>query len=96
MNMFKYHATYSFVGVDGMGIETGTITLSKGYQLTLPARSRKKYGLKPGQKFQMIDSGKEIILRPIRKHSIRELFGKFKETKGFDSTAAHDILVTGS
>ena len=68
-----------------LSIDVAQITLSKGFQFTLPAKNRKKHGLKPGQKIQVIDLADEIILRPIKKRSILESAGKFKGKKGFDA-----------
>ncbi len=85
----------TYYGGVAMSIEVAQITLSKGFQFTLPAKSRKKHGWKPGQKIQVIDLDKEIILRPVNKYDLRKLAGKFKEKKGFDSDAKHDIIVAG-
>ena len=67
------------------------IKLSKGFQFTLQAESRRKHNLKPGQKIQVIDLDKEIILRPKRKGSLKNLVGKFKagKTVGKDMTVVH-------
>lgn len=78
-----------------MSIEVAVIKLSKGYQFTLPAKSRKKHGLKPGQEMQVIDLDREIIIKPIQKHSLKQFAGKFREKKGFDSASEHDIIVAG-
>ena len=71
------------------------IKLSKGFQFTLQAESRRKHDLKPGQKIQVIDLDKEIILRPKRKGSLRNLVGKFKAGKRFDVVKEHDLIITG-
>lgn len=71
------------------------IKLSKGFQFTLQAESRRKHGLKPGQEIQVIDLDKEIILRPKKKGSLKNLVGKFKAGKRFDAVREHDLIVTG-
>lgn len=71
------------------------IKLSKGFQLTLRAESRRKHGLKPGQEIQVIDLDKEIILRPKRRGSLKNLVGKFKAGKSFDAVKEHDLIVAG-
>lgn len=78
-----------------MSTEVYDIKLSKGYQFTLQAKSRKKHNLKPGQKIQVIDLDKEIILRPKRKGSLKNLVGKFKAGKRFDVVKEHDLIIAG-
>jgi len=78
-----------------MEVQVTEIKMSKGFQFTLPAKTRKKHGLKPGQELKVIDMDNEIILRPKMKRSVRELIGKFAEEKGFDSAKEHDIIVAG-
>ena len=71
------------------------IKLSKGFQFTLQAKSRRKHDLTPGQKIQVIDLDKEIILMPKRKGSLRNLVGKFKAGKKLDIVKEHDLVVAG-
>ncbi|MEK6957971.1 MAG: AbrB/MazE/SpoVT family DNA-binding domain-containing protein [archaeon] len=71
------------------------VKLSKGYQFTLQAKSRRKHGLRPGQEIRVIDLDKEIILRPKRKGSLKNLVGKFKVGKKFDAVEEHDLIVSG-
>jgi len=42
-----------------------TASLSPKYQIVIPKEIRKHYDLKPGQQIQVVDNGKEIVLRPI-------------------------------
>jgi AbrB family looped-hinge helix DNA binding protein len=81
-----------------MTYEVETITLSKGFQFTLPAKSRKKHKLKPGQKIQVLDLDNEIILRPKKKRSLKELIGACegnKKDKKFDVVKEHDLIICG-
>ena len=71
------------------------IKLSKGFQFTLQAESRRKHGLEPGQEIQVIDLDKEIILRPKKKGSLKNLVGKFKAGKMFDVVKEHDLIIAG-
>lgn len=71
------------------------VKLSKGFQFTLQAKSRRKHHLKPGQKIQVIDLEKQIILRPKRKGTLKNLIGKFKAGKKFDAVKEHDLIITG-
>lgn len=71
------------------------IKMSKGFQLTLQAESRRKHCLAPGQEIQVIDLDKEIILRPKKKGSLRNLVGKFKAGKNFDAVKEHDLIIAG-
>jgi AbrB family looped-hinge helix DNA binding protein len=42
-----------------------TASLSPKYQIVIPKEIRRHHNLKPGQKLQVVDNGKEIVLRPI-------------------------------
>ena len=44
---------------------------------------------------QVIDLDKEIILRPKKKGSLKNLFGKFKAGKNFDVVKEHDLIAAG-
>lgn len=78
-----------------MAIEVYEIEVSKGQQFTLRAKTREKYGLKPGKKVQVIDLGKELLLRPEKKGSLKNLVGKFKAGKKMDIAKEHDWILSG-
>ena len=50
---------------------------SKG-QLVIPARLRRKYGIKPGTKVCFIEGEREIIFQPVTKEYIRSVSGMLK------------------
>ena len=57
-------------------METATVT-SKG-QLVVPARIRRKYGIKPGTKICFIEQNREILFQPVTKEYIRGVCGMLK------------------
>ncbi len=50
---------------------------SKG-QLVVPARLRRKYGIKPGTKIRFIERGNEILFQPVTREYIRSVCGMLK------------------
>lgn len=50
---------------------------SKG-QLVVPAKLRRRYGIKPGTKVCFIERGKEIVFQPVTKEYIRSLCGMLR------------------
>ena len=50
---------------------------SKG-QLVVPARLRRRYGIKPGTKVCFIERGNEILFQPVTKEYIRSVCGMLK------------------
>ncbi len=78
-----------------MAVDVYEVKMSKGSQFTLQAKTRRKYGMKPGESIQVIDFGKEIVLRPKRKGSIKALIGRFKAGGPTDIVEEHDILAAG-
>jgi AbrB family looped-hinge helix DNA binding protein len=57
-------------------IETSNIT-SKG-QLVIPARIRRRYGIKTGTRVRFVERDGEIVLQPITSAAIRSLRGILK------------------
>jgi AbrB family looped-hinge helix DNA binding protein len=60
---------------DSLG-ESATVT-SKG-QLVVPARLRRRFGIKPGTQVRFIERGGEILFQPITKEFIRGLQGSLE------------------
>lgn len=54
-------------------MEEATIT-SKG-QIVVPARLRRRYGLKPGTKVLFIERNDEILFQPLSREYIRSVHG---------------------
>jgi len=54
-------------------MEESTMT-SKG-QIVVPARLRKRYGLKPGTKVNFIERDKEIVFQPVTKEYLKNVHG---------------------
>ena len=67
-------------------MEVSTMT-SKG-QIVVPARLRKRYGIKPGTKIHFIERNHEILFQPITKEYIRSLCGILKS----DSSLTKELL----
>lgn len=47
-------------------------------QIVIPAKIRRKYGIKTGTKIEIIDEGERIVLQPITPEYIHNLRGKYK------------------
>lgn len=54
-------------------MEESTMT-SKG-QIVIPARLRRRYGLKPGTKVYFIERDKEIVFQPVTKEYLKSVHG---------------------
>ena len=50
---------------------------SKG-QLVVPARLRRKYGIKPGTKVRFVERDNEIVFQPLTREYIRSVCGMLK------------------
>lgn len=57
-------------------MDTAYIT-SKG-QLVVPAKLRRRYGIKPGTKICFIERGHEILFQPVTKEYIHSICGMLK------------------
>ena len=56
--------------------ETSTVT-SKG-QLVVPARIRRRFGIKPGTEVRFIEREGEIVFQPVTREFIRSLQGSLR------------------
>jgi AbrB family looped-hinge helix DNA binding protein len=54
-------------------MEESTMT-SKG-QIVVPAKLRRRYGLKPGTKVYFIERDKEIVFQPVTKEYLKSVHG---------------------
>lgn len=59
-----------------MKVDTGTVT-SKG-QLVIPARLRRRFGIKRGTVVAFMEDGGRIIVQPVTREFIRGLRGSLK------------------
>lgn len=59
-------------------MESAYVT-TKG-QLVIPARIRRKLGIKPGTKVCFVERGDEILFQPVTKEYIRSVCGMLKST----------------
>lgn len=59
-------------------MDTAYVT-TKG-QLVIPARIRRKLGIKPGTKVCFVERGNEILFQPVTKEYIRSVCGMLKST----------------
>jgi AbrB family looped-hinge helix DNA binding protein len=58
-------------------------------RIVIPARLRRKLGIKPGTKVCFIEHGSDIIFRPVTKQYIRSLCGMLKST----TSATAELLI---
>jgi AbrB family looped-hinge helix DNA binding protein len=54
---------------------------SKG-QLVVPARIRRRFGIKPGTRINFVEEGDRIIFQPVTKEYINSFCGIFKQKPG--------------
>ena len=54
---------------------------SKG-QLVVPARIRRRYGIKPGTRINFVEEGDRIIFQPVTRDYIDSFCGIFKQKPG--------------
>lgn len=55
-----------------------TVTVSDRWQTVIPASIRRRYGIKPRSKIEIIDTGREIILVPLAPGGFRAGRGALK------------------
>ena len=67
-------------------MDTGNVT-TKG-QLVIPARIRRRFGIKAGTRIRFVERDGEIVLQPVTSAAIRSLCGALKS----DTAATADLL----
>ena len=67
-------------------MDTGSVT-TKG-QLVIPARLRRRFGIKAGTKVRFIERGDELVLQPVTSAAIRRLCGVLKS----ETSVTADLL----
>ena len=60
-------------------------------RIVIPARLRRKLGIKPGTKVCFIEHGSEILFQSLTKQYTRSLCGMLKDT----TSATADLLIEG-
>ena len=58
------------------GIDTAIVTTNG--RVVIPAKLRKKYGIKIGMKIHFTEQGQKILIEPITKESYKQLRGSLK------------------
>ena len=53
-------------------------------QIVIPAELRRKYGITPNTRIAIVDTGNEIILRPITEQYLKKLQGSLKGSGALD------------
>jgi AbrB family looped-hinge helix DNA binding protein len=67
-------------------VDTGNVT-TKG-QLVIPARIRRRFGIKAGTRIRFVERDGEIVLQPVTSAAIRGLCGILKS----ETSATADLL----
>lgn len=79
-----------------MAITVKRLKISKGFQVTVPRETRKKYGLKAGDEVLWVNTGKEVFLRPlVTTIKLTDIVGKYDTEKEFNFVSEHDEVVSG-
>ena len=63
---------------------------SKG-QLVIPARVRRRFGIKPGTRVNFVEEGDRIIFQPVTREYIRSFRGVFKAKPGEKSVVQQHL-----
>lgn len=80
-----------------MAIIVKKLRISKGFQVTVPAETRRKHGLKAGDQVVWVDTGREVFVRPLgRTIKLTDIVGKYNTEKEFNSVLEHDQVVSGA
>jgi len=58
--------------------------ISKGYQITIPAKVRHKFGLDIGAPIDIEERGKEIVIKPLSRAAKEELKKLFKDSDKYE------------
>lgn len=58
------------------------VTVSEKGQIVIPASLRKRYGLTTGDKLAVEDANGQIVLRPLPRHPLLNLRGRYKTAEG--------------
>jgi len=70
------------------GVMDSVYVTTRG-RIVIPARLRRKLGIKPGTKVCFIEHGSEILFQPLTKQYIRSICGILKDT----TSATAELLI---
>ena len=59
-------------------------------QLVVPARIRRKYGIKPGTKVYFVEHGDQILFQPVTREFIRSVRGMLRSTDSVGEELVRD------
>ncbi len=74
---------------DRQTMNTAYVT-SKG-QLVVPARIRRRFGIKPGTRINFVEEGERIIFQPVTREYIDSFCGIFKQPPG-EKSVVQELL----
>ena len=66
-----------------------SVTVTTRGRIVIPARLRRKLGIKPGTKVCFIEHGKNILFQPVTKEYVRSVCGMLKDT----TSATAELLI---
>lgn len=69
-----------------------TITVSARGQMVIPASIRKRYGIRPQSKIELLDLGNEVVIVPILEQSLSKARGILKGVSTSDLVKARRKL----
>lgn len=67
----------------------GSVHVTTRDRIVIPARLRRKLGIKPGTKVCFIERGSDILFQPVTKEYVRSVCGMLKST----TPATADLLI---
>jgi len=71
-----------------VGVIDSVYVTTRG-RIVIPARLRRKLGIKPGTKVCFIEHGSEILFHPVTKEYVRSVCGMLKDT----TSATAELLI---
>ena len=84
---FLYVMTIGNVFQQG-GVMDSVYVTTRG-RIVIPARLRRKLGIKPGTKVCFIERGSDILFQPVTKEYVRSVCGMLKDT----TSATSELLI---
>ena len=66
-----------------------SVTVTTRGRIVIPARLRRRLGIKPGTKVCFIERGSDILFQPVTKEYVRSVCGMLKDTR----SATAELLI---